>query len=423
MLMLSFIMSKLLTLLMFCISWCVFANTSTHELNLQNQNSLLDLYTIDLDGDGSDELIITTINMKHRQLKSNLLVYKEDDNGKFVDVTSKYFAVPPRFFHARHVLWIPQFENNTPALFVSDHGIDLPPYAGGISRIYVLDLKLNKFIDKTHEFKLDNLLTYTFASTFSHLEKDKKLIIFKANMQNKSQSIEFLSKDNQNKFSNETKKAIIFPDEKCFMNALFADLDHSGNDQLILGGCDLPQKSTNFIDHDIILKRINGQYKSWIELPLRNSEPQWGVNAIYAKNLSKNISLDLIELIYNNSYTQGKVNFYQDLSGNKFSKVYQFTPKNIAFNYFIPWIAFYDVDGDGLLDIVGTYRFSDEYIHAPKKFESIFVLKNTANGFVEIKNDFQLPHNKFFVNVANYKSKNRNGLVFLDYTGHVYVVH
>jgi hypothetical protein len=207
------------------------------------------------------------------------------------------------------------------------------------------------------------------------------------------------------------------------MNALFADFDGDHQNELVLGGCDLSRKSERYIDHDLILKKKNGKMIPWISLPKRNEEDLWGVAALYAKELFQSQKNDLVEVIYNNHFSQGKVNVFENIKGKKFKLNHQFVPNIKDVDFFIPWLVLVDINGDNLLDIVGTYRFLQGRKKFKKDLETFFVLKNNGKTFIHEKASFQIPPGTMMINAINLKVKNRTHLVFIDVNGKIYIIN
>ena len=422
------------------------SQTINGSLPTTQENPLMDIYSIDLDGDGTDELVATSLNIKNRKLPSAIKVFKLYEQGKFQDKTTDFFKVIPKLFHARHLLFIPDFSAGLPALFISDHGADFAPFEGAISKLFVLDKKSHKYLDQTHQYGLDHNKGFTFASTYNHTGVNKRALLVKANMLAVPENamrvkiidgrkvtmrqkmlgpmsqfeIQELSAKNQ--FKNIIDAFDQFPANKCFMNALFADFDGDQEDELVIGGCDLTQKSERYIDHDLILKKKQGKLVAWISLPKRNDEDLWGVAALYARDLFKSKRNDLVEVIYNNKFTKGKVNIFENVEGQKFKLNQQFTPDIKDADFFIPWVVLIDINNDHQLDIIGTYRFLQEGKPYKKDGDTFFVLKNTGKTFIQEKMTFQIPRGSLMINAVKMKIKNREHLAFIDVNGKIYII-
>ncbi len=388
-------------------------------LTLPKNAAPMDIYSLDIDQDGNDELIVTSLDYMRRDHAMPLVIFKNTGNFHFVDATSTYFNSIPTFFHARHVILIPNFNGSAPAFFVSDHGIDLPPFDGGISRLFVFDVKTRKFSDQSAFFNLDKKKAFTFASTFTHLPKTGELAILKANILTSKSHLEFFVFDKKNQSVDRVADLMNYSSEKCYMNALFADLDRDGEDELVLGGCDVHEAKPIFAENDVILKMQSGKYTKLIDLPQRHSAPFWGVNALYASDLFNSGKPLLIEAIYNNTYSRGGINIFAQQSDSRFKTSFQFTPKLKEYDFFIPWLAFYDVDGDHLVDIVGNYRLMGKpRLKNAKAVDSIFILKNTGSNFVLMnKRLFPSEKNKFYVNAIVINEKKQKNLAFLTTDG------
>ena len=385
---------------------------------------ILDAYSFDLDGDGTDEIVTTSLNTRDRRATGPIAVYKYAGEGKFVDASQLFFVKIPHFFHARHVLFIPKFTDSGPALFISDHGIDLPPFAGGVSRLFIWDTKIKKFVDKTEKYGLAKASAFTFSSTFTRL-KNYQPALFKANISLPNSGPEFFTLNSLDKLENVLPADKIFPHNKCIMNALFADFDRDGADELFLGGCDMGKRQDNFLENDLILKLDSKKMRVWKTLPLRNNEPLWGVGAVYAESLfsasKKKLLLDLATVIYNPTFTRGKINFYQNL-GSSFKQVGQFVPSGMKRDYFIPWAQFLDLDGDGLLEVVGVYRYGPEKPQELVGVSKYFILKNDGKKFIESSIRPKLPEEETFINVLKLKIKGIYHLAFPTYNGTIYIL-
>ncbi len=385
---------------------------------------ILDAYSFDLDGDGTDEIVTTSLNTRDRKAAGPIAVYKYEGKGKFVDASQLFFLKIPQFFHARHVLFIPKFKDNHPALFISDHGIDLPPFAGGFSRLFVWDKSIKKFVDKTEKYGLDHQQAFTFASTFTHL-KSNELSLFKANISLANSGPEFFIKNKADHFENILPNDKEFPRDKCIMNALFADFDRDGVDELFLGGCDMGKRQNNYLENDLIMKLNQKKMRIWKTLPKRNDEPLWGVGAVYAESLfstsKKRSMLDLATVIYNPTFTRGKINFYQN-NGSDLKQIGQFVPARMIRDFFIPWAQFLDLDGDGLSEVIGVYRYGPEKPQELVNVTKYFILKNDGKQFKESSLRLKMPEEQTFVNVLKLKINGIYHLAFPTYNGTIYIL-
>ena len=385
---------------------------------------ILDAYSFDLDGDGTDELIMTSLNVRDRKAPGPLGVYKYKDKGQFIDVSHRFFKKIPSFFHARHILFIPHFESEASALFVSDHGVDLPSYDGGISKLFVWDSKIKKFVDKTQKYGLEKSRGFTFSSTYTRL-KSNQLVLFKSNIMLPKSGPEFLVRNEKNRFENIITDQPHFPRDKCIMNALFVDFDRDGVDELFLGGCDVQKMGSSFLESDLIFKFDQQKLVPWQTLAPRNDEALWGVAAIYAQSMfssSKEHSLpDLATIIYNPSYTRGKVNFYQN-TGSDLKLVGQFTPIQKFPDFFIPWAVVMDLDGDENPEFIGTYRYGDIKPQERERAIKYFVLKNDGKQFFESSKKLDVPEKDAFVNAVKLKINGIEHLAFPTYNGTIYIL-
>jgi hypothetical protein len=385
---------------------------------------ILDAYSFDLDGDGTDEILTTSLNTRDRKATGPIAVYKYVGNGKFVDATQLFFNQVPQFFHARHVLFIPNFKAKHPAIFVSDHGVDLPPFDGGVSRLFVWDKSIKKYVDNTDKYGLADARAFSFSSTFTRL-KNGEFALFKANISLPNSGPEFFIQDKNDHFKNIITTQVKFPKNKCFMNALFADFDQDGIDELFLGGCDMGVLQDNFLESDLVMKLDHKKLKPWKTLYRRNDEPLWGVSAVYAERLFNSNShqspLDLATVIYNPTFTRGKINFYKN-NGSDLSFTGQFIPAGMKRDFFIPWIQVLDLDGDNKPEIIGVYRYGPERPQELVSVAKYFILKSDGKHFSETRMRLNVREEETFVNALKLKIKGIQHLAFPTYNGTIYIL-
>ena len=252
-------------------------------------------------------------------------------------------SIKSKVVHVRHMSQKDINKDNNPDLLIVDHGTDTDPFPGGINRLFLSheegykEIILNK-----------NDLMYSFFSGISDYNKDGKEDLFIQNPTGKF-PLGFYSQDNQLKwtFSSEAFPNSLTQFEHSYLASLFEDIDHDGDEDLILGGHD--RKDQPF---DIFLLNNNGKF-IWSPsqvFPKRKENQNWGTVDIKKFN-----SNSFIHVTHDDKFTKGSFQIFQ-ISKDLKIKELDLDLKLKGENFWIPWANIIDLDQNGLDDIVLTYR-------------------------------------------------------------------
>ncbi len=403
---------RLIFLLIFVfISFNVFALSKKISLKLPISKELtpLDAYSFDLDSDGNSELIISFIDLKFRNLKSEVKVFSLVNNN-WRESTSRFFKIAPSFYHLRNILFIKN--SNRIRIVFSDHGPDLPPFVGGESKIYESNNSFS-YVDKTEKYLPKAKGQFTFSSSYSRNFIQGKEVFVLNNMKTKTSHLQ-IYQEMDSKFQEHNSN--LAPDilQNCFMNSVFWDYDSSGIEKLILGGCDVQnQHAANFSEYDSVWKFDGTKIKFVQNLDTRIKEGFFGVN-FFEKLILKNYEY-LIRGSYNNTYQKSVIDIYS-YSKNHFEKIHSFHSSTLGQDGFVPSVVLFDVNNDKSLDIVANIKSVDGKIDFKKP--NIFALVSNLGSFTI---DTSFISDKFdMMNWVVINLKRESFLVSVSYSGDTY---
>jgi hypothetical protein len=126
------------------------------------QRSVQDLATVDLTGDGLEDIVVTHLRWSSPETwPISFLV--NDGQGGFVDRTDDLFDGPiPHTQHARQTLVADFNGDGRPDVLIADTGVDVPPYPGYPSHL-VLSTTSGRYVDATANLPPQSGYSHTAA--------------------------------------------------------------------------------------------------------------------------------------------------------------------------------------------------------------------------------------------------------------------
>jgi FG-GAP-like repeat len=275
---------------------------------------------------------------------------------------------------------------------IADHGTDISPFPGGISRM-LFATKKGQLRDVTaSHFPMGE--RFTFHVSPGDIDQDGDLDLFVTTLQptlpsttRTNEDPEFWINDGKGRFSSNPKLWEREPGAPvCQMTSALADLDGDGVLELIVGACDTAEASKQSTFDRIYSRSRDGVFRIARSSILRPRQlgPDWGTVAMKVADLNRDGLPEIISVTHNPGFTRSAIQVQVNLGKLQFRELlyplpYQHPNGKDAF---IPWIDANDFDGDGKTDLVFTLRPAKSGVELEK---AIWLFKNEGReSFVDI---------------------------------------
>jgi FG-GAP-like repeat len=327
----------------------------------------------DFNADGhQDVMVVRSLAFSPRTFPVVVMVNRGE--GTFVDETSSLFVGDvPQTLQARRVVVADFNGDGRPDVFIADTGEDLPPYAG-YQNTLILSAPGGKLVDATKN--LPQRADYSHSLAAADLNGDGAVDLFVGNLGRADSSI--MLNDGSGHFHDETNgipAKLADPGQSILTSAAFADVNHDGFPDLIVGGGSNGQYSTAPV---VVLNNRHGAF------PFVSSElpsPPYGFNSpvdIQTTDLNGDGWPDLV-ISYVKTPSQIGARWIQLLINNRNGTFRDETqtrlPQHNNSDSWIKWIQIIDLNHDGAPDLATAVA-----PNVPSSNESPPVYLNDGHG-------------------------------------------
>ena len=171
-------------LVAFCAGWSgaktADYGTPVKVLPFSRPGSVMEMATVDLNGDGYDDVIVAWFYYPLQDAAIPIQILLNDTHGGFTDGTSQLISgnVPTTVMPRRIV--VADFNNDgRPDIFIADHGYDAPPYPGGQSRL-LLSTPDGHYVDSSGN--LPQQLAFTHSATAADIDGSGHVALYLGNI-------------------------------------------------------------------------------------------------------------------------------------------------------------------------------------------------------------------------------------------------
>lgn len=307
-------------------------------------------------------------------------------------------------------------------IILSDHGVDHPTLnKGGKILLIVKNKKTNKLEDMSLRLGLERNFSFNVVAPKRKNSKYNDILILPYNT-TFSRVVYLQATDNGYINLSQLLPREWVNKNVCYMTGVAIDLHHTGTDDVFLGGCDQDSK----MNPTRVDRIISWNGKRWMwnlnsSIPLREKGIGWGTVFLMKADLNQTGYEDIVALTHDWGFHQG---FPQILIRDKDhakiifnnSKISNWPSALLKSQNYLHKVISYDIDGDGLPDLVGQINYIDHnYIVEP----NIFVLMNKKDHWEYRENVFDLPKNSHVVSIEKMKfnGSKKDSLVFIFYNG------
>jgi hypothetical protein len=375
----------------------------------------MDIFFTDWNGDGSKDLVVTRLNMDGKSYLKSDVQFFENKAG----IWSERPEIKLLTEHARHLVSGDLNHDGVLDFVLSDHGPDLDPFPGGMSQIYLSSPQGPKPV---LEKKLPWHKNFTYSSCIFDANHDDNLDILQINMSyvdqgqisNNTDGIYAFIGDGKGNFlkSNWMDSTKPFPTQ-CFMSCFTADLDNDGDQEIILGGCDLDPKLTPEYSYDVVLQRTRADaYGLVSKLPPRLKNLSWGTAHITAGHFRANsLNLDLLMATHDFGFKEAAIQLFENQGAMKFvAKEFPYHHKP-GTDSFIPWLKVGDINNDKLDDVLVVIRTFTQ-----PRDQQVQLFLSTGDGFKTVELP-PLSDNELIVggDIFDFNGDGKNEIVLVTY--------
>ena len=188
----------------------------------------------DFNGDGRDDVMVVRV-LYQSSRTFQVVVLVNQGNGTFVDQTSSVFdGAPPQTLDARRVVVADFNGDGRPDVFIADEGQDVTPSYGHQNTL-ILSAPGGKLVDSTAN--LPQRSDFSHALAAADVNGDGSPDLFVGNLGGADSSI--LLNDGSGHFHDEPNGVpanLADPGRSIITSAVFADVNHDGFPDLIVGG-------------------------------------------------------------------------------------------------------------------------------------------------------------------------------------------
>lgn len=301
-----------------------------HELVRPENFNYLDAFVHDLNKDGLDDFVITSLPAKDRRVRTPLTVILSE-NGIYHSVDVKGENA---FFHARHVSFADLNQDGYDEILVADHGPDIAPHPG--AKTGVIE-NASGVTFTGHLIRLPDV--FNFHVTPVHVGDE--VFVLQTNISPPGTPRTRLLKINLSPAFGVTEHTDLLPTEvldSCYMSSLAVDLFSSEDEELVLGGCD-QDRLESATQNDVVLK-WNGQKFSLDQdaaLPSRPGDPTWGTVAFNSGDLNNDGRKDIIRVTHDFGFKTGQIEVLFQREDQSFQATMPIFKMHEGVQGFIPW--------------------------------------------------------------------------------------
>jgi hypothetical protein len=303
----------------------------------------------DVNGDGwTDAVVARTIWQTPRLFEISVLL--NDQQGGLVDGTKDIFDGPvPAVVHPTRILLRDFNGDGRTDIFVSDFGMDAPPFPGGQS-VLALSTPSGKLVDATAN--LPQVLAGPHSSATADIDADGDLDLFLGNLGAAGTPPQIWLNDGRGAFT--VAQGLLPPEqEDVFLNwytaCRFADLNNDGAPDLILG-----QSDPDMYSH-VLLNDGTGRFpRVDSSLPHTIFSPNHGAMDIQALDIDGDGYQDLL-LVDTRNTAIGR--YIQVLINNGDATFRDETATRLTQTYDDGWLRYlelHDLNYDGHMDFVAV---------------------------------------------------------------------
>lgn len=310
---------------------CAIVNRPILTQNL-GHNSGQPLDTAILEFDNRNYLFVTyMINPKDKNLTAPVSIYSFDQNDAIKSPVENLGKT-------QHVRSFSKIKSPFgEGVLLADHGVDGNGYPGGKLSLFIKNFKTDLFEDFSQ--KVDIGLNFSFNAVAVKRKNSRFDDILVAPYNSGSSKVVYLKSD-QSKYIDDSQS--LPRDWKaahvCFMTATALDLEKDGQDEIVLGGCDL-EKTQAAVKSDqlMVWKENRWQFSSPETFPPRKKSASWGT-VYWLKDKDR-----LIALTHNKGFTEADLQiFHYNSHLKKFEEEPVELKANSAEKYFHKIQKFHD---------------------------------------------------------------------------------
>lgn len=388
------------------------------DIPKHNNNSfnLAESLKIDLDGDQQEDFVLFGLQYPFSKTNHKVPIHflKNIGAGQFELQTKAVFGdkttIHVRSFKTRDI------DNDGDQDFViSDHGLDLEPFIGGVSKVFLN----NQGKSFTEIFQTER--GFTFFNAIGDINGDSLDDIFFSRSyysDNKKGAMVYLQNKQHQFIKDESMvKDILTTHRRHFLASVFIDFDHDGDQDLFLGGHDSKGDHT-----DIILINNKGKFNTIFNMPPRFKDKSWGTVEAIVKDLDGDGWEDIITTVHNPGFTQAAIQIYRNIKGQFFTSkqtdIISFPQQK---NFWIPWLLVQDVTADKKPDLIFNLRGGS--LKKPGIKNPLYLLKNQGNFIFKDISNLLPSNNRFFssVHTIDYNQDGQLELLTFDYQFKYYI--
>lgn len=380
-------------------------------ISTPNNTTIFDLFNIE-----NDFLLTTWGNNK----PSPIYFIRSLGNDQFRNESSFVFEKTPLAIHPRHAIAFDFNNDNINDFVIADHGMDLPPYPGGLP-LLLLSHKNKWRLAEANKLSNEQIFNYHVSAMKF---KDKKYL-YLSNLNSSESSRPILWEiDARGNFQlkNEFLPEDLRNGKNCYMSSEMSDLDEDGVAELILGACD---RQIGEIPRDAIFKF--DETKGFIQLPtdslpLRQKNISWGTAHFVIADFNQDGKKDILALPHNEGFSESVIQIYYQTNPLQFVSSKTPFPYISPPNSFVIWAAVGDINGDGYPDIAFNIRFKNsEDIKSNITYR--LYLNDKGKKFVDVTPTLPLDHLIFVgMHFLPAKKGEPQTLFAMDYVGNYYLI-
>jgi hypothetical protein len=301
---------------------------------------------IDFDSNGYLDLVVN--DWQSPPATAPVFAFRNNGQGLFVDATSDILGTQNiQMNHPRHYA-IADFNNDGRLdLFIADHGADIPPFAGGQSRI-LIQTPDGKLKDETTS-RIPVVKAFTHNVSAGDIDGDGDVDLYMCNICCGVGPRLYLN-DGTGKFTADSSRIpnLITKGDLGFTSSIFIDVDKDGDLDLVLGGGVDPR-----IPRDIILLNDGRGFFSLAPetaMPQRYGGLGWLTVAIASADFDNDGWPDLI-MSTTGDYDKPRIQLLLNNRDGTFRDATDQIPQSWDRGWII-WIFPADFNNDGLIDFV-----------------------------------------------------------------------
>lgn len=327
-------------------------------------------------------------------------------------------SLEKKLLHPRQVTIKDLNIDGSPEILIADHGQDSPPFPGAKPSLYsFVNEKIN---DISHLLEAVPIGFY-FYSEIADFNNDGFRDIFLSHLDDSNSKVKsniYLYKNGKYLPNRESP----FIDNH--LAALSIDANHDGLLDVFLGRAE--EFSLNGIGgkDQIWLNNGDGNFTNSSDFLPKRVYPTWGTASAIKADVNGDSIDDVITSQYNNGFSKGLIQIYYGKKGAEFTtESFPFSPKEISYPFFIPWVSVDNFSGDKSKDILFLVRDSSKN-GVPKRGHLFRYYEQENEKFIDRTDEIGLKDIPFVAGfIIDIDGDGNNEILLFDYSLNRYLVH